>query len=289
MRCQVVVIKRRQDETMFWRIISGLRIFVKKCKNDNISAFAAQSAFFIILSIIPFLMLFISLVQYTPVTESMVLELVNEMMPDYVAPFLISIIHEVYSRSVGLISVTAIVAIWASAKGIQYLSNGLNAVYDIVETRNYFVLRMRAILYTLVLLITIVLSLVLLVFGNSIQEILVEYIPLAEKLTEGIISLRTIIMLAVFILFFMILYKMLPNRKATLKSQLPGSVICAVAWSVFSYGLSVYVDYFNGFSMYGSLTTIVLLMLWLYFCMYILLICAEVNDHYEEHRADRRE
>ena len=89
-------------------------------------------------------------------------------------------------------------------------------------------------------------------------------------------------MLTVFILFFAILFKMLPNRKATIRSQLPGSILCAVAWSVFSYGLSIYVDYFNGFSMYGSLTTIVLLMLWLYFCMYILMICGEINNIYED-------
>lgn len=268
---------------MFWKIMGGIRLFVKKCRNDNISAFAAQSAFFIILSIIPFLMLFISLVQYTPISESMVMETVKRTMPGYVSPFLISVIHEIYNRSIGLISVTAIVAIWAAAKGIQYLSGGLNAVYDIEETRNYFSLRLRAMLYTLVLVVAIVLSLMLLIFGNSIQSLLVQYLPIVGRLTKVVLSLRTLIMLSVFILFFAILFKMLPNRKATLKSQLPGSVLCALAWSVFSYGLSVYVDYFNGFSMYGSLTTIVLVMLWLYFCMYILLICGEINNILEDY------
>lgn len=274
---------RKEGKCMFWKIIGGIRLFVKKCRNDNISAFAAQSAFFIILSIIPFLMLFISLVQYTPISESLVMETVQRTMPGYISPFLISVIHEIYNRSIGLISVTAIVAIWAAAKGIQYLSGGLNAVYDIEETRNYFSLRLRAMLYTLVLVIAIVLSLMLLIFGNSIQSLLVQYLPIVGRLTKVVLSLRTLIMLAVFILFFAILFKMLPNRKATLKSQLPGSVLCALAWSIFSYGLSVYVDYFNGFSMYGSLTTIVLVMLWLYFCMYILLICGEINNILEDY------
>lgn len=275
---------RKEGKCMFWKIIGGIRLFVKKCRNDNISAFAAQSAFFIILSIIPFLMLFISLVQYTPISESLVMETVQRTMPGYISPFLISVIHEIYNRSIGLISVTAIVAIWAAAKGIQYLSGGLNAVYDIEETRNYFSLRLRAMLYTLVLVIAIVLSLMLLIFGNSIQSLLVQYLPIVGRLTKVVLSLRTLIMLAVFILFFAILFKMLPNRKATLKSQLPGSVLCALAWSIFSYGLSVYVDYFNGFSMYGSLTTIVLVMLWLYFCMYILLICGEINNILEDYQ-----
>lgn len=110
-----------------------------------------------------------------------------------------------------------------------------------------------------------------------------ENVPLVGRLTGGILRLRTLIMMAVFVFFFAVLFKMLPNRKATLRSQLPGSVLCAVAWSMFSYGLSVYVDYFNGFSMYGSLTTIVLLMLWMYFCVYIVLVCGEINNIYEEY------
>ena len=70
---------------------------------------------------------------------------------------------------------------------------------------------------------------------------------------------------------------MVPNRKASFKSQLPGAILSAVSWYVFSFGLSIYVEYFNGFSTYGSLATIVLVMLWLYFCMYILLLGGEVN------------
>ncbi len=274
---------------MLWKLLGAVRLFVKKCRQDNISAFASQSAFFVILSIIPFLMVFISLAQYTPVTESMVMELVNRVMPSYIAPFLVSIIHEVYSRSVGIISFTAVMAIWASAKGIQYLSNGLNAVYDRMETRNYFRLRLRAVLYTLAMLLAIVLLLTLLVFGNSIQKLLLAYIPFVAHLTQLVLALRALILLAVLILFFTVLFKMLPNRKATLRSQLPGSVLCALAWYGFSFGVSVYVDYFNGFSMYGSLTTIVLVMLWLYFCMYILLVCGEVNSIYEQHWREKRQ
>lgn len=275
--------KEQGEKIMFWRIVAGIRIFINKCKNDNISAYAAQSAFFMILSIIPFLLLFISLIQYTPVTEGMILIMVEKAVPAYVAPFLVSVIHEMYNKSVGLISIAAIAAVWAAAKGIQYLSNGLNAVYDIKETRSYLHLRLRAMLYTLVLLLAIVLALILLVFGNSIQSFAIQYIPIVEKLTTLLMIFRNLIMMVVFVFFFTILFKMLPNRKASLRSQIPGSVLCAVAWLVFSFGLSIYIDYFNGFSMYGSLTAITLLMLWLYFCMYILLICGEINNIYEEY------
>ena len=89
-------------------------------------------------------------------------------------------------------------------------------------------------------------------------------------------------MIAILTLFFAVVFTALPNCKLSFKSQLPGAAICSVAWYVFSFGLSVYVDYFNGFSMYGSLTTIALIMLWLYFCMYIMMMSAEVNVVFNE-------
>lgn len=271
-----------------WKVIGRARIFWKKCKEDNVSAFASQAAFFIVMSFIPFIMLFISLVQYTPITESMVMEMVNKVMPTYISPFLISIIHEMYNRSIGIVSVTAVVAVWSAAKGIQYLTNGLNTVYDIEETRNWLLLRLRAILYTVMFLISIIVSLILMVFGHSLQKLLLKYVPFISELTGGIIRQRSLILLAVLIVFFAVMFKMLPNRKAAIRSQLPGSIMSAVGWSLLSFGISIYVDYFNGFSMYGSLTTIVLVMLWLYFGMYILLVSAEVNNVYEERWAEKR-
>lgn len=87
----------------------------------------------------------------------------------------------------------------------------------------------------------------------------------------------------VLIIIFLMIYKFLPNRNASFRSQLPGAVISAVAWSLFSLGFSIYLDVYDGFSnMYGSLTTIILILLWLYFCMYIMLIGAEINAYFEE-------
>lgn len=84
-------------------------------------------------------------------------------------------------------------------------------------------------------------------------------------------------MMGILVLSFDVIFTALPNKKLHLKHQLPGAILCAFAWYVFSFGLSIYVNYFHGFSMYGSLTTIALVMLWLYICMYILMISAEFN------------
>ena len=121
--------------------------FLAKCQKDKINAYSAQIAFFIILSIIPFLMVFSSMLQYTSITEDMVFEIIERVMPQYVAPFLVTLVKEIYTRSMGIISVTAIIAIWSAAKGIQYMADGLNAVHELKETRNWFVLRFWAVIY----------------------------------------------------------------------------------------------------------------------------------------------
>lgn len=72
---------------MIWKIAGNIKVFLDKCKRDNINAFAAQSAFFIIVSAIPCLMVFSSLLKYTPVTEGILMAVVNRAMPDYIAPF----------------------------------------------------------------------------------------------------------------------------------------------------------------------------------------------------------
>lgn len=270
---------------MIWKVIGNIKSFMDKCKRDKINAYSAQSAFFIILSLIPFLMVFSSLLQYTSVTEGMILGIIRRIMPEYVSPFVISLVDEVYNRSMGIISATAVVAIWSAAKGVQYMADGLNAVNDLEETRNWFILRFWAVVYTVVFLIAIVFTLLVLVFGNSLRDLAMQYVPFIPFLRRAmdlLVHFKGLAMIAILTLFFAVVFTALPNCKLSFKSQLPGAAICSVAWYVFSFGLSVYVDYFNGFSMYGSLTTIALIMLWLYFCMYIMMMSAEVNVVFNE-------
>lgn len=112
---------------------------------------------------------------------------------------------------------------------------------------------------------------------------LLKYIPFVGKIIGKVIGARTALVFAGLFLIFLILYKMLPNRKATFKSQVPGAVLIAAGWSLFSYFFSLYFELFPGFSnMYGSLTALIMVMLWLYICMNLLLYGAETNSYFEK-------
>lgn len=172
---------------------------------------------------------------------------------------------------------------WSAGKGFMGLIQGMNMIYNVEERRNYIILRLQSALYTVVFVVAIILSLVVLVFGNSLHKMAMEYIPILTYVTGIILRLKGMVSIAILAALFMLLYRFVPNRKVRIIRQAPGAAFSAVCWYVFSIVFSLYVEYSPGLAnMYGSLTTIVLVMLWLYFCMYIILIGAEINSYFED-------
>lgn len=264
------------------KIVKLVQGFLKAMGDDHVSAYAAQTAYFIMLSFIPFIILLLTLIQYTTITKSDLFAVMQAILPDSMDSFVIGIIDEAYSKTVVTISLSAITAAWSAGKGFLALMRGMNTIYNVEEHRNYIILRIRSAIYNVIFIISIILSLVVLVFGNSIHEAAVKYVPILSVVTGLIIRLKDMVAIVFLMMVFMALYKFVPNRRARFISQAPGALFSSVCWYLFSIGFSIYVDYSPGLSnMYGSLTTIILIMLWLYFCMYIVLLGAEINSYFE--------
>lgn len=257
------------------------RNFTKQITRDNLNAYAASIAFFFFLSLVPMLMLICSILPYTSLTEADLMKLVAEMVPASMESFFISQISYVYDKSPGVLSVSAVITVWSAAKGVLALMRGLNAVNGLSENRNYILLRIEASIYTVIMLGALLVSLVFMVFGNVIKGLVVQRIPHITVLLDLLSHFRFLLTWAVLTLVFTLLYTWIPNKKMKMKYQVPGAVFAAVAWSMFSYGFSVFVDRYNGLSMYGSLTTIIIVMIWIYCCMYIIMIGANMNRYFK--------
>ena len=264
-------------------VVSLLLGFMDRVSGDHVGAYATQAAYFLILSFIPCILFLTTLVRYTPITYNMVRDAIVAFVPENIQSFVLGIVVDVYKRSTAIVPISALVALWSAGKGMQSLINGLNTIYHVKETRNWLITRIYAVFYTFSLVVALIICLLMLVLGNRIQELAAMYVPFVGKVLGRILGARTELVFAVLFLVFLLLYKVLPNRKATLKSQVPGALIIAVAWSIFSYGFSLYFEIFPGFSnMYGNLTTIIMVMIWLYFCMNLFLYGAEINAYFEK-------
>lgn len=265
------------------RLYRIVRQFLHKVEHDYVNAFSGQAALFIIISAFPIIMMLLNLIQFLPITKSQFLTVLVRVIPDSFTPLFISITEDLYKKSSGtLLSVSAIATVWSASRGALSIVAGLNSVYDIDESRNYVVLRIVSCLYTIGFIVIIIFSLLLLVFGNRLYLFVIMRYPLLKTIASILISARAIFALCILTLFFAIIYKVLPNRSTALFHQIPGALFSAAGWMLFSFFFSIYIDNFGNYSyMYGSLTTIVLLMLWLYVCMYILFLGGEINMFFQ--------
>jgi len=122
------------------------------------------------------------------------------------------------------------------------------------------------------------LGMVLLVFGNSLKSIMQQYFGALENFSAFSQVLTEIGFIFATFIIFLFLYRFMPKHKVTFKSQIPGAIFGALALNVISFVFSKYLDIFKGFSItYGSLTTLMLIMMWTYSCFYSLFLGAELN------------
>lgn len=263
------------------KLVLIVRKFAVESNKCHISAYSASAAFFMFLSLIPMLLLICSILPYTPVTEADLMEIMAEILPTSLVPLAINTVADVYDKSPAVISLSAVAIIWSAGKGMLAVIRGLNAIQGQTKPQNYFVQRFRASIYTVILLIVILVSLIIGVFGSAIGVVLEQKFGGISLFSPLFSNLRLLIVLAVLILFFTALFTWIPNGKQEWKTQVVGASFVSIAWSVFSYVFSIYVNRFTGNSVYGNMTTVVVLMLWFYFAFYLLFLGALISKFFE--------
>lgn len=248
-------------------------------KDNQLSAFAAQAAFFLLLSFFPFAMMLLIGIRFLPVTQAEFIELVAEMIPGKMAETLSFMVDEIYSTQVGTtIIVSAVVAVWSAAKGTMAIERGLNFMDRTKDTKNYILRRLTNALYTLIFCVMLIALVGVYVLGNTIMEDILaktNWVDYSEK-----IFFYSRLLTAPVLVFAVILliYCRLPDNHLRLKTAIPGAVFTTVCWVLLSAAFSSYLTYFGiNTYMYGNLGGMVIAMLWLYICMYILLLGAELN------------
>ena len=265
----------------FLKIYNIIQVFSEEMKKTAISAFAGQSAFFMMLSFFPFIMFLLALLRFMPFTEDALISVLEAFVPTSFHEFLKTLISGIYnSQSATLLPVTIITSVWLASKSFLSLANGLNFVYEIDETRNFILIRIYAVIYTIIFALLIIASLTVIVFGNSIYLFIRKhiYFPFVQDIILSVISLRSVVSFFIMFCFFIIMYKAIPNRTSNFKSQVPGTLVATCGWLVFSWLYSFYVDHLNNYAtFYGTMTVIALLMVWLYACMYILFFGGLIN------------
>ena len=175
-----------------------------KISDDNLTGYAAQSCFFLLLSFVPFILILMSLIKYLPITPDAIIEIVSGVFPAKLSPIITSIINDIYYNSnVAIISVTTIIALWSAGKGFTAILLGFNKIYGTKKKQGWIVSRIFSTLYTIVLLLIIVCTLLMFVFGKHLIIVLDMFVPKIAALFKSVFNNKSLLFPGILMIIFL--------------------------------------------------------------------------------------
>lgn len=248
-------------------------------RDDSISDLSAQLAFFLLLSLFPFLLFLLTLLSYTPLSAFELTENVKMLMPKEAGIFISGVIGELLkARSPVLLSVSALMTVWSASGGISALSRGLNKAYDNEEGRSFIKVKLMSVAFIIGIALLIIITLLFLVFGGVIGGFLDGLFSYTEETADFWMLLRYAIPLLITFFIFSMIYIFVPCCNIRFKEALPGAVFSTTGWIITSLVFSVYVNNLSDYTkIYGSIGGIVILLIWLYISCVIIILGGEIN------------
>jgi len=257
----------------------------RRYKEHHITAFSAQMSYFFILSLFPFLIFLVSLIGFFSIDDTWVVSNLTNMIPKEAAQIILDYIKELASAGTSVISVSIIATLWTASKAINALMRALNIVYEVRESRGYFTIRFLGMFYTILFALAIVLALVLPSMGRDFFDLLIRYVKIPQGFIDMFTSLRWTGVLLFLGFVIGTTHVILPNTKISVKTALPGTIFSLLGWIILSFGFSYFVQNFGRFTIvYGSLTAVIVLMIWMYMSSIILMFGGEINHYLLEQR-----
>lgn len=251
----------------------------------QIWTYAAAAAFYMFLSMAPFLCLLCALLPYTPLTEEYLLGIIHRVAPEELYSIFSSMISSIYRGSAATLSISAVASAWTASLSMLALMRGMDAAHDKQRRENFLVFRLRAIFFMVIGLAAVLLTLCALVYGSKILDLVSAKMEHSWALAALVAIVRIIrypIVMTFLFLVFLVMYKWMPFGKRKLLRQWPGATFATVAWIAFSFIFSLYVEYSNSYSIYGILGTVIVALLWMYYILFILLVGSYINKFVRE-------
>ncbi|MGE7092318.1 YihY/virulence factor BrkB family protein [Lysinibacillus sp. NPDC048646] len=251
-----------------------------RIQHVEISALAAQLAYFFLLSFFPLLIFLVTLLPYLNLETTQVYSFLVNVVPDEVYRLIESTLNEVLTnRNSSLLSIGILGTIWSASKGINALIRALNKAYD-TEGRVGILDRGLSLIFTIAFVIVIGVALLLPVFGQQIGHFLFSIVGIEEEFESLWNNIRWSMPPLLIFVVLMGIYWFVPNTNPRLKLMgvWPGAMFSTIAWLTLTYAFSFYISNFGNYSAtYGSIGGVIILMLWLYFTGMILIFGGVLN------------
>ncbi len=270
------------------KILAYLDELNKRNISHQLTTFAGQMAFFFVLSFFPMLIFTLSVISKFQINYDFMIDALKTILPYNISILITDFISQSLSiEGSAVLSISGLTMLYASSKAVNALRRAINTSYEVVETRNYFLLKFMAMGYMFLFTLIIVLSLMI----PRLAINLVDYLSkiFAFSIDTNVVNMiqysRNILLILTFIIAIVSIYIFLPNKKMHLKDIYPGALFAVFGLVITNYLFSTVVVTMTDYSiLYGSLSAMIAFMVWIYIFAQIIITGAEINMLHVLHR-----
>jgi membrane protein len=257
---------------------------VSETLDDNLLGLSAETAYSFFFGLFP-LMLFAAPLLSLFGNRQQIFDAVLARLSPSVPPDALALVEQVLRDVVftknapGLISIGAVLSLWAGAGMFGSLISALNVAYDVKESRPWWKQKLIAIACAIVAIVVLWGSTLVLVAGEEIVTAVVRALHLGQFGTVVWTIVQYALAFAMVVLFIWMVYLILPNLHTRPATTLPGAIFAAVFWVIFSYAFRLYVTHFGSYNKtYGTIGAVIVLLTWIYWTMFAILVGGEFNS-----------
>ncbi len=252
-------------------------------KRDDLPTRANSVAFSLFLSIFPFVIFVLPLLSLTPWAESTIEQLdssVSGVIPEAGRAYLMDIITGIKTEgSFGLQSISFLFSVIFASSGMLTIMYGFDKSYDMsFKSRSYFKKRLVALNLTLLFVFILILSVVLIILGRQVLDLLVSLLNLTAAASILFVVFKWIVVVFLFYSVITVIYRYGPSTYRPLKWINPGATMATFSSLLCSVGFSYFINNFDRYNeVYGSIGALIVILLWLQINAFIILAGFELN------------
>lgn len=258
-------------------------VFFQRGMNQGyIATRASAISFTFFLAIFPFLIFLFSIIPFIPIAnfQQALLNLIREFIPNMAWVSVNGTIIDVITRPrSGVLIINFFLALYFSTKGIKNLIDAFNNTYHEIESRTTFKQYVISLALVFIISLLLIIAISLMTFGfGLLKMILPEIVLQAHAFLFLIQILRWFIVLGALFCAISFIYFLAPSRNDRFRFISAGSTLSTLLIVITTQGFNFYVDNFSRYNvLYGSIGTLMVIMLWIYANAFVLLMGFELN------------
>lgn len=255
--------------------------FIEGIEKGSLTTRASSIAFNFFLAFFPALIFFFTLIPYIPITnfQEILMGLISDVLPPSTNESFFLTLNDIINHPRGgLLSFGFLMALYFSSNSINALMEAFNSSFHITETRSVWKQRLISFNLTISLSFILILAISMIVFTQIARAYLIEWGFIDPSSLTIIVIGKWIILLSCLFIGISILFQFGPSQKTDWKLFSPGAILATIFIILTSYGFGYYIENFNQYNkLYGSIGTLIIILLWLYFNAIVMLIGFELN------------